>query len=411
MDSPNSDYTSPEAYRSIRLPVELATTLNPETYRSEAFFKLEQEQVFAHSWVCVGYTSQVKDPGQIMPVTVGGQPVIICRDKQNKLQAYYNVCRHRGSLLVTAPTKAEKIRCPYHSWTYGLDGGELHHCPLFLGEKTAAAGEAEGSTQKAQATSEAKVFDKADYKLFPVRVESWGCFIFVNLDPKAMPLTEFLGDFTARYGNFPLDELVLVRRKKYDIAANWKLIAENFLEYYHLPWVHPELCTVTAIDMHQRNQGPGMYMSFYAHPLLRGGTPLDADFLPPMPRLTAEEADAGYFPLVFPNVAMFLMPHHLFSLLMTPTSPGHTEEYGDILVHPSLFDEPDFEKKLDEIFAFYDMVNIQDIVAVERVQKGVQVKAYQGGRMSFRFEEPLHRFQNILANYMIGNPRILPGDE
>lgn len=372
------------AFQKTRLPVEQATTLPPETYRSQDYYHLESQKLFGHSWVCIGYTCQVDQPGKMLTAMVDHQPIVVTRDKQNILRAFYNVCRHRGSILVEENNKVDRFRCPYHSWTYDLTG-KLQNCPLFNNAH----------------------FQKEAYDMLPVRVSTWGCFIFVNLDNNAQPLSDYLGDIATRYKNFPLHELVIVKRKNYEIQANWKLIAENFLEYYHLPWVHPELCEVTAIDMHKRNQGPGMYMSFYASPLLQGNTPLDAGYLPSMPGLNDEEQNSGYFPYVFPNIAMFLLPHHLFVLLPKPTSPNTTQEFGDLLVHPSVLGETD---KLDEIFKFYDMVNIQDIVAVERVQRGIQARAYTGGRMCNRFEEPVHRFQNMVIDFVTGERRAYVGD-
>lgn len=382
----------PAFYESIRQPVERATTLDPTAYRSMQFFEVEQDRVFGCAWVCVGYTSQVREVGDTLVATVGGQPIAVTRDKQGQLRGFHNVCRHRGSQLIQASGRHHQFRCPYHSWVYSLDGS-LASTPLF--EPGLAA---DGT------------FRKDDYGLLPVRVDTWGCFVFVSLRPALPPLATYLGDLLARYAGFPLDALVPVRHKDYRIASNWKLVAENFLEYYHLPWVHPELTTVTAIEMHRRNQGPGMYMSFFASPLARGATPIDADYLPAMPGLDAVAATSGYFPLVFPNVAAFIMPHHVFSLVMTPAAPGETLESADLLVHPSVLAEPQIECKLDEIFAFYDMVNLQDVRAVERVQVGIQSRAYRGGRMSYRFEEPLHRFQNMVADYMTGAPRVPAGD-
>lgn len=381
-------YRQQQTYTTTRAPVDDAVTLPPETYREQAIFDLESSLVFGTSWVFVGYTAQVEVPGKMLTAMVAGQPIVVTRDKNNELRGFYNVCRHRGSLIVTSDEKRlERFRCPYHSWTYDLSG-KLHNCPLFTNE-----------------------LPKGDYDLIPIRVETYGCFIFVNLNDNAESLSDFLGDLPKYYRNFPLAELVLVKRKAYAIDANWKLVAENFLEYYHLPWVHPELCTVTAIDQHQRNQGSGMYMSFFAHPLLKGNTPLDQGFLPSMPGLTDVENNSGYFPFVFPNLAMFLLPHHLFVLHIRPRNAGHTEEYGDILVHPNILTEPGFEDKLEQIFRFYDMVNMQDIVAVERVQQGIGAKAYRGGRMCYRFEEPVHRFQNMWIDFMTNQRRRYPADK
>jgi choline monooxygenase len=323
---------------------------------------------------------------------VGGQPLVITRNKEGILRAFYNVCRHRGSLLVLEDKKHERFRCPYHSWTYDLDG-TLLGCPLFELEK------------------DEKKFNKNNYGLLPVRVSQYGCFIFVCLSQKTEALSDYLGDMPRDYKNFPLEELRLVRRKKYNIRANWKLIAENFLEYYHLPWVHPELCEVVPLEMHKRNQGAGMYMSFFASPLAQSNSSLDAAALLPMPGLTQKEQESGYFPFVFPNVAMFLLPHHLFSLILKPQGINLTQEYGDLLVHPSVFNDPEAQRKIDEIFAFYDMVNEQDIRAVERVQEGIMAQAYDGGRMCYRFEEPVHRFQNMAIDFLTNTRSQFKADE
>lgn len=398
-----SKYTSKSRYEKTRLPVEEATTLPPDSYYSEQFHKVESQSVFGHAWTCVGYTCQVDEPGKMLTAQISGQPIVVTRDKQGVLRGFYNVCRHRASILVTEDTILERFRCPYHSWTYDLTG-KLLNCPLFaMSGSCKSYGGEDGSG--------AAMFNKEDYSLLPIKVSTWGCFIFANLSTNAEPLSDYLGDLPQIYKNFPLHELVLVRRKKYEIQSNWKLIAENFLEYYHLPWVHPELCEVSAINMHKRNQGSGMYMSFYAHPLLKGGSAIDVDQLPPMPNLNTEEKNSGYFPYIFPNLALFLFPHHLFVLLMNSDASTHTSESGDLLVHPSVLHEPQAQTKIDAMFEFYDMVNKQDILAVERVQQGIQVRAYPGGRMSYRFEEPVHRFQNMVIDYMTGEKRIYLADD
>jgi len=243
------DFTKEETYRLTRVPVQLAHTLTPEAYRSTAYFEIERERVFATSWVCVGYTSQVAEPGDTLVASVGDQPIFVVRDRQGSLRAFYNVCRHRGSQLVEGDGKHELIRCPYHAWGYSLEG-KLLGTPYFKGLDVPEA------ERRFYDISEVKEFRKEDYGLLPVPVDSWGCFVFVNLDPQARPLAEWLGDLPQRYGGYPLSALRLIKRKRFDIKANWKLIAENFMEYYHLPWVHPELTTVSGVNEHHRQQGP-----------------------------------------------------------------------------------------------------------------------------------------------------------
>jgi choline monooxygenase len=396
-------YTRAETYRQTRLPVQLATTLLPDAYRAPQFYAIEQERVFSRGWVCVGYTSQVAEPGDVLVTTVAGQPLLVTRDNAGQLRAFYNVCRHRGSLLVAADGKYSVIRCPYHSWGYALDG-RLLGAPYFKGLDIP-------EEQKALFdTSEAKGFCKEDYGLLPVAVAAWGCFVFVNLDAEARPLAEWLGDLPQRFARYPLHELRLVRRRAFDIRANWKLIAENFMEYYHLPWVHPELCNISGFNNHYRFQGPGLYTGMCTSPLSRDPDTVRFE-LPIMPGLNAVEAQSAYWILLFPNIALFLLPDHLFTLLLQPDGPGRTQESADLLVHPSALAAPDAERQIDHILAFWGMVNEQDIAAVERVQRGLQTQAYPGGRMCFRFEEPIHRFQNMVIDRMTGVWRVPPGDE
>lgn len=402
-DSPSAvKYTREETYQSTRRPVELASTLIPDAYRSEEFYAVEQERVFGRGWVCVGYTSQVSEAGAVLVAQVAGQSLIMMRDKSGELRAFHNVCRHRGSRLVQADCQANVLRCPYHSWGYGLDG-RLLGAPYFQGMDVPDA-------QQAIFACNAQQFRKEEYGLLPVRVGVWGCFIFVNLDGQARPLDDWLGDLPQRYARYPLHELRLVRRRPFEINANWKLIAENFMEYYHLPWVHPELCNVSGFKDHYRYQGPGMYTGMCTSPLTMD--PATVEFnLPVMQGLNPVEARSAFWVLLFPNLALFLLPQHLFTLFFRPDGPGRTLESADMLVHPDALKSADAEASIDRIAAFWGMVNEQDILAVERVQQGLQSRAYQGGRMCFRFEEPIHRFQNMTIDLMTGTERTPPGDE
>ena len=397
------DFTKEETYRLTRVPVQLAHTLTPEAYRSTAYFEIERERVFATSWVCVGYTSQLAEPGDTLVASVGDQPIFVVRDRQRSLRAFYNVCRHRGSQLVEGNGKNELIRCPYHAWGYSLEG-KLLGTPYFQGLDVPEA------ARQFYDTSEVKEFRKEDYGLLPVPVDSWGCFVFVNLDPQARPLAEWLGDLPQRYGRYPLSELRLIKRKRFDIRANWKLIAENFMEYYHLPWVHPELTTVSRVKEHHRQQGPGMYTGMDTSPLTPNPDSVLWAELPTMPGLDETQVQSAYWIYLFPNLALFLLPNYLFTLLTRPDGVGSTVESADLLVHPDALRAERAEEKLSATFEYWDMVNRQDIAAVERVQRGIQARSYPGGRMCFRFEEPIHRFQNMVIDRMVSYHRIPAGD-
>jgi choline monooxygenase len=398
------DFTKEETYRLTRLPVQLAHTLNPEAYRSNDYYQVEKEKVFGSSWVAVGYTSQVKEPGDVFLTHVGDQSIFVVRDAAKKLRAFYNVCRHRGSRLVEKDGKCQVIRCPYHAWGYSLEG-QLLGTPYFKGLDVPE------KEQRYFDTSEVKEFSKADYGLLPVQVDTWGSFIFANLDLAAAPLADWLGDLPTRYAGYPLSELECVGRKKFEVSANWKLIAENFMEYYHLPWVHPELTTVSGVTEHHRQQGPGMYTGMDTSPLTRNpDSPLSLE-LPTMPGLNEIQANSAYWIFIFPNLALFLLPNHCFTLVIRPDGIGRSLESADLLVHPNVYRAEGTQDKLDAIFAYWQMVNRQDIAAVERVYEGLKSKAYPGGRMCFHFEEPIHRFQNMVIDKLTGKYRIPPGDE
>jgi phenylpropionate dioxygenase-like ring-hydroxylating dioxygenase large terminal subunit len=399
------DYLSSKTYASLRLPVEQATTLLPEAYRDPEFFALEHERIWQKSWVAVAYSSQLADVGDILPVDLAGQPLIVLRDKEGRFRTFYNVCRHRGSRLVDEPTNANAIRCPYHGWGYSLEG-QLLGTPHFNGRPDAREG-----CESFCADGSAGTFQKNDYPLFDVATEVWGGVVFVNLSRNPFPFSDWLGDLPERFARHPLDELQLVRRESFEIAANWKLIAENFMEYYHLPFGHPELCNVSGIDNHWRYQGPGMYTGMCTSPLTDDPNTVSFEGLARWKELTYTESRSAYFVWLFPNIALWIFPHHLLTLLVLPESEGRTRETMDMLVHPEALGSPECDATLDRIMKFWKYVNEQDVQLVERVQKGLASTPYRGGRMCFRFEEPLHRFQNIVADMMTGSIRVPGGDE
>jgi choline monooxygenase len=400
------DYQAPESYASLRRPVEQATTLLPEAYGNAQFFEVERLRIWRRSWVAVGYASQVPAPGDILPVDLAGQHLIVLRNREGRVRTFYNVCRHRGSMLVEEPTTVSAIRCPYHGWTYSLDG-QLLGTPYFDNGNNGPPARCETTCS---ADSGPGRFQREDYPLFDVATEVWGGIVFVNLDPNPFPFSSWLGDLPQRFARHPLGELQLVRRQSFVIHANWKLIAENFMEYYHLPFGHPELCNVSEIDNHWRYQGPGMYTGMCTSPLSEDPNTVSFDGLPAWPGLTYTESRSAYFVWLFPNIALWIFPHHLLTLLVAPDGESRSREHLDMLVHPAALQSPECDAILDRITAFWKFVNDQDVQLVERVQRGLAASPYRGGRMCYRFEEPLHRFQNMVADMMTGVIRVPAGD-
>ena len=278
------DYTAAETYAALRRGVEQAVTLIPDAYRSEEFFEIERERVWSKSWVTVGYATDIPRAGDILVEEVAGQSILVLRDRELGLRAYHNVCRHRGSRLVAENSNCKVIRCPYHGWGYGLDG-QLLGTPYFQGLDVPA------QTQNVYQMTPgvAADFCRDEYPLLPLQVREWGGLLCVNLDPTRRSFEEWIGDLPRRFCRHPLGEMQRVRRRTYEIQANWKLIAENFMEYYHLPWGHPELCNVSGFDNHYRYQGPGMYTGMATIPLTSDPKTVSFD-LPTIEGLDATEA-------------------------------------------------------------------------------------------------------------------------
>jgi choline monooxygenase len=401
-------FTREETYAATRRPVALAETLIPEAYTSESFNALEQERVFAAGWVAVGCAAQLREPGDALVVDVAGRSIIVVRNRRGELRGYYNTCRHRGTRLLDEGEcrLGRFIRCPYHSWAYELLDGACIGTPLFAGS------EIPDDQRGLFDTSDAVAFDKADYGLLGVAVESWGPLVFVNLDGKAGPLGDHLGDLPTRSAGYRLDEWEIARTARYEVAANYKLVAENFMEYYHLPWVHPGLVQVSPLDAHHRWQGTGMYTGMCTSPIAhdseQGGW---QSGLPPITGLSESDGVSARFVWLFPNVALNLLPNHLFLIHAVPAGPSRTLETTYLLTHPESTAKARSEAAIDKLAAFWDEVNREDIEIVERVQQGLSTTPFPGGRLCYRFEEPLHRFQNMIIDRMVGIRRVPPGDE
>ena len=398
-------FSLPGTYAETRLPVDLASTLIPDAYTSAEYFELEQQRVFAGSWVGVAMTSELREPGDFVVVTVAGRSLIVCRNREGELRAFDNVCRHRGAQLCAAGGHVGRFfQCPYHAWAYDLDGALLG-TPLFTPDSQVPVDQ-----RAAFDMSGVKAFDKADFGLHPVRVAAFGPVVLVCLDPEARPIEELYGDLAGRLAGYRMDEWQVARSRTYEIDANWKLVAENFMEYYHLPWVHPGLVKVSPINAHYRWQGRGTYIGFCTSPISSNTDEGGWDGLPAIAGLNEVDAVSARFVVLFPNVALSVLPNHTFVMLMEPTSAGHTSERTYLLTNPESHADGGSEAAIDELMRFWDSVNVEDVEIVEVVQRGLANTSYTGGRMCYRFEESVHRFQNLEIDRMLGIDRIPEGD-
>ena len=361
--------------------------MQPAVYADEGFFAAEQERLFGRAWVAVALAAEVARPGRLLVRSVGGRSVLLTRSDAG-LHGFLNSCRHRGTELAEADCDiANTIRCPYHRWHYNADG-QLVAAPFF------------GEVPRDD-------FDMADYGLIPVRADTWGPLVFVCRSPDTPPLKAWLGDLPQRMTAYRFEQWrpsgLDGAACTFDVAANWKLIVENFAEYYHLPWVHPELAKVSRVADHYRYQGPGMYCGQTTTPV-SGDERDDWLTLPPAPGLDPSDAASGRFVALFPNVTLAVLPSHMFLMVLEPLGAGRTLEHCTFLFPPGPLADAEPSDALRESFEitrrFWVEVNDEDIDICERAQRGISAGGAPPGPLAPRFEEPLNRFHQMTADLM-----------
>lgn len=388
-----TDWTDPVVYATTRNNTTAdAMGLNPKAYVDQDFFNVEQRQIFQRDWFCVGHVGELK-PKSYKTVDVGSQSIIITKDKHGKVYAFHNSCRHRGARLCDSSGEAPVLACPYHWWTYGLDG-RLIGAPFFD----------ETLTTKA----DKKAFC-AKNSLLPLQVELFHGLIFVNCDNSADPLWDQLGDIRDRWDGYPMAEMDVVDSKYYGIAADWKLLAENFLDYYHVPAVHPELAKFSTFEQHKAYQGEGRYCAFVTEPVTDSGGAADTTLFHPTPSrhasgLPEKYRTTAYFYHIYPNVSVTCYPHSVYLLIMLPDKVGRAHENLLLLQHPESRREEDDDEthrlKQKALMDFVCQVNDEDVTIVERLARGLTNEAYPGGIFAPIAEQAVHRFQNFVIDGM-----------
>ncbi|MGE0442016.1 MAG: aromatic ring-hydroxylating dioxygenase subunit alpha [Gemmatimonadales bacterium] len=342
------------------VPVERSQTIPSRWYVDPAFHAVDRDAVLARTWQGIGYAGQVEHPGDFFTATVADDPVIVLRDREGVLRAFYNVCRHRGGPLALEPCgSAKALTCKYHGWTYLLDGS-LRGVPQF--DRT-------------------ELFDKKDYGLVPIAVELWEGLVFVNLEPAAAPpLTEVLAGIAERIRPNSLRTKRFVRRVDYEVGANWKVYVDNFLEGYHIPHVHPELNKALDYLAYVTELGPWYNLQH---------SPLQADNV-----YTGSDGGEAFYYWIYPNCMLNILPHRVQVNLVLPDGPDRCT-----VTFWYFYDDPDGPGAAERIAAdldYSDMVQREDREICERVQRGLASRAYDRGRFSPEMETGVYHFQQLL---------------
>lgn len=387
------DETGPAEARATAAGGNLMRTLNGRYYYDTAVFEAEQNHIFERMWFCAVRSAELHSPGAFRRIQVGRESVLVVRGRDGALNAFLNVCRHRGAMLCTedAGTVTRHLKCPYHAWTYGLDG-KLFAAPN-LGTLTDANGER---------------IDRTEYGLIPVSLREWLGYAWVCLDAEPPSFEDgVIGTVSARLGNaevigyYGVAELSVGRRIVYDVAANWKLIVENFMECYHCASIHPELTDVVP-----EFAGGLAAQYFVGHGALFGegvaGFTIDGGpGLDTLPGVTPEQDRRYYAITVRPNVFVNLVPDHVIFHRMYPLGPGRTVVECDWLYQPEVLTQGHDLQRSVELF---HRVNEQDFAACERTQPTMSSRAYRNGGVLVPAEHHLAEFHRWIEDRLRDRP-------
>jgi Rieske 2Fe-2S family protein len=364
-------------------------TLEGRDYASDAVYAEERERLFFATWVCVGRAAEVPEPGAYLVRDVAGESIFVLRNRDGELRAFYNVCAHRGTRILDEEPGCGQlgraIKCPYHAWSYDLDG-QLLATPN---------------------VHEDEAFVRAEYELHATAVDEYAGFLFVNLGEDPRPLAAHLLDSNETITDFEryrLGDLRLARRITYDVAANWKVVAENYNECLHCPTIHPELVHIVPLfrkgdvwDGETRDGGNLM---------LDGSTSFTAtgiSDLPTFPDLLDDDYGMYYGIFQFPNLMVNLHPDSVMAYFVFPNGPARTTVVSEFYFRPEAIALPGFDPS--PAVELWDVISRQDWAVCERAQLGISSRSYRHGvypskdRLLFDFNQ---RWRRAIGRELIG---------
>ncbi|MBD2461800.1 aromatic ring-hydroxylating dioxygenase subunit alpha [Oscillatoria sp. FACHB-1407] len=337
-------------------------TLPGHYYTSEAIFAEEVERIFYRRWVCVGRAEELPEPGDYITRQVGTESLILVRNRYGAIQAFYNLCRHRGVRLCSDATGhvAGTIRCPYHAWGYALTG-ELVAAPFM---------------------SEVEGFDAEDYALKAVAIATWEGFLFVNLSDYPEPFEQAFAPLLNRFSQWQIPTLRRGYRIDYPLHANWKILVQNYSECYHCPTVHPALVKMSPASSSANDLYKGAFLGgpMAIAPTYTSLSTSGRRTLPVVGEVAGDDLQRAYYYFIFPNLLLSLQPDFVMAHRLEPQSPDRTTIICEWLFTPDAIAQPDFDPS--DIVHFWDTVNREDWQLCESMQLGVRSRAYVPGHYS-----------------------------
>jgi choline monooxygenase len=371
---------APEHYIAVRRPLEQASTLPPQCYVSDAWYAREIETIFRREWLCVGRVEQIPNPGDFFTRTLIEQPIIVVRDNAGEVRVHSAVCRHRGAIVTEGEGRCRAFVCPYHSWTYGLDGALL----ATPGNPPPMDG-AEG-------------FRKTDYGLTPIRSEQWAGFIFVTFDDAAPPLSEWLGDLPSFLANYRLEQMQWTHCDAYHVDCNWKVWLENAFENYHAPTIHRKHIDPKNPQNWSFEQGQtGPWEAMYSRRSI-----VAYSGLPPVPGLSEKENSGLYHVWVRPSVQIILTSSYMKFRQYFPEGAHKLRIYENWTFPRTTVERADFGDIVGPAYyEKYSEIVREDLTINPIVQRGMRSGAFRPGRYSPE-EFIVHRIANYVVDRVVG---------
>ena len=372
----------------VKNPIEKAHGLPNECYLNNDYLEFEKEKIFKNNWTMIGVASSVPNPGDVKPFNLLGIPILIVRNKENKVKVFHNVCSHRGFKLVDQECKLKNvIRCPYHSWSYDFNG-KLTVTPHI------------GGLGKHEVVG----FDKNNSNLKEIKSNIWMDLIFININSNAKPFEDFIKPLENRWSKFIAKKDQKLIRHSTDngyfnmtVNSNWKFAIENYCESYHLPWIHPELNKVSNISDHYHIEDENL--SFSGQGSNKYSQQFDGNIkFKCFPNWPTELSEKSEYVSLYPNVMLGIHIDHFYAFWLEPISNKKTKEHFELYyVGDESASGDDFKDIREKNFSFWQEVMNEDVTAIEGMQNGRNSPAYNGGNFSPVMDTPTLMFHKWVA--------------
>ena len=360
-----------ELRENVSVAFEKARAMPPSVYTSTDFLRKELDCIFAKDWFCVGRADALANPGDYTTLELAGQPIIVLRDKSGMLRAMSNVCRHRMSTLLEGSGNTRNIVCPYHAWTYNLDG----------------------SLRGAPAMTQNEDFCKTDYRLPDVRCQAWLGWVFVTLNPDAPDVADQLSKVEELVGDYNMTAYTQSFFETHRWNTNWKVLAENFMESYHLPVCHAG--TIGGLSKLDEMICPPGEDAFNYHTILKDESLKIAMAHPSNTRMEGARRRTTYLLAIYPSLLITLTPGYFWYLTLHPDGVDHVRiGFGGGMSH-DYAEDPDAQANFEKLKALLDDVNVEDKGCTEKVFKGLSSYGAEPGHLS-HLERPNYDFAHYI---------------